>query len=65
MPSNQKKLLFSISICAAIFWVACKSKQAPPLVEPKQPIEYPRPATDGNLDSLKKVLDGQRKNRIK
>lgn len=43
----------------------CKSNKTAPLVPAEETIENPRPASDANLDSLKRVLDEQRKNKSK
>ena len=43
--------------------VSCKSKKAHH-EEPAATVEYPRPASDSNLDSLKKVLDQERAKKL-
>lgn len=55
---NHLWLLVSL---AAIAISACKTKPTP---KPEAPIiEQPRPATEYQTDSLKKVLDEQRKQK--
>jgi hypothetical protein len=60
---TSRNLWLAISL-ATIMVGSCKSQSAP---EQKQEevIEQPKPATEAQTDSLKRMLDQQRDNRLK
>jgi uncharacterized protein YcfL len=57
----NKKLWFTISALLFIY-IGCKSKQKSVLKEDKSEVmEHPKPAMEQQTDSLKRVLDEQRR----
>jgi len=59
--SYLKNLLFLVSI-PFLFAINCST---PSKQKSTPTIEQPRPVTESQTDSLKKVLDEKRKNRLK
>lgn len=60
--SFNKKLWCITSIVLVLVYVSCKSKEklAPKVTEPTI-VEHPKPAMEQQTDSLKRVLDEQRR----
>lgn len=57
----NKKLWFTISALLFIY-IGCKSKQKPAIKEDQSAeMEHPKPAMEQQTDSLKRVLDEQRR----